>query len=159
MPPYVPQGMAGVNLVGNFEEEHIMETPSLPRYKTRARSRQHSANQAQILAPCVSCPIKFTNTQGFHASPKQANTHIHMANNVINQDTGSSLECRQLIQDETTFPVWNQASSNELGACPKVIIEGFNTIFFIPRQAIHKRKIVTYGRFVVDIRPNKTETH
>jgi hypothetical protein len=34
-------------------------------------------------------------------------------------------------------------------------IEGSNTIFFIPRQAIPKGKIVTYGRFVVDIRPKK----
>jgi hypothetical protein len=38
-------------------------------------------------------------------------------------------------------------------------IEGSNTIFFIPRQAVPKRKIVTYGRFVVDIRPNKFEVH
>jgi hypothetical protein len=35
--PYVPQGTAGVNLFGTFEEEH-METPSLPRYNTRARA-------------------------------------------------------------------------------------------------------------------------
>jgi hypothetical protein len=33
------------------------------------------------------------------------------------------------------------------------------THLFIPSQAIPKGKIVTYGRFVVDIRPNKTETH
>jgi hypothetical protein len=32
-------------------------------------------------------------------------------------------------------------------------------IFFISRQVVPKVKIVTYGRFVVDIRPNKTETH
>jgi hypothetical protein len=38
-------------------------------------------------------------------------------------------------------------------------IEGSNTIFFIPRQAAPKGKIVTYGWFLVDIRPNKTETH
>jgi hypothetical protein len=38
-------------------------------------------------------------------------------------------------------------------------IEGSNTIFFIPRNAVPKGKVVAYGRFVVDIRPNKTETH
>jgi hypothetical protein len=38
-------------------------------------------------------------------------------------------------------------------------IEGSNAIFFIPRQALPKEEIVTYGRFVVNIRPNKTETH
>jgi hypothetical protein len=49
-----------------------------------------------------------------------------------------------------------------LGAWPNVLggrIEGSNTIFFIPRQAIPKGKIVTYGRFMVDICPNKAETH
>jgi hypothetical protein len=48
-----------------------------------------------------------------------------------------------------------------LDAWPKVlggVIEGSNTICFNPRQAIPKWKIVTYGRFVVDIRRNKTET-
>jgi hypothetical protein len=38
-------------------------------------------------------------------------------------------------------------------------IEGATIIFFIPRQAVPKGKIVTYGRFVVDIRPNKSEIH
>jgi hypothetical protein len=85
-----------------------------------------------------------------------------MANAVINQDTGASLEYRQLIQDETTFPVWNKLSANEFGHLAQGVgrrIEGFNTILFIPRQAIPKGKIVTYGRFVVEIRPRKTETH
>jgi hypothetical protein len=38
-----------------------------------------------------------------------------MANAVINHDTGASLEYLQLIQDETTFPVWNKLASNEFG--------------------------------------------
>jgi hypothetical protein len=54
--PYVPQGMAGMNLFDTFEEEHI-ETPSLPRYNTRYRARQHSANQDQFLAPLFSAPL------------------------------------------------------------------------------------------------------
>jgi hypothetical protein len=61
--PYVPQGMAGMNLFDKFEEEH-METTSLPRYNTRARARQHSANQAYFLAPRVFLPIAFKNNQG-----------------------------------------------------------------------------------------------
>jgi hypothetical protein len=38
-------------------------------------------------------------------------------------------------------------------------INGSYTIFFIPRQAVPKEKNVTYGRFVVDIRPTKSEIH
>jgi hypothetical protein len=85
-----------------------------------------------------------------------------MANDVINQDTGARLEYRQLIQDETTFPVWNKAAENECGHLAQGVggrIEGSNIILFIPRQAIPKGKIVAYGHFVVYIRPNKTETH
>jgi hypothetical protein len=85
-----------------------------------------------------------------------------MANAVINQDTGASLEYLHLIKSETSFPFWNKTAANEFGRLAQGVIgkiEGSNTIFFIPRNAVPKGKIITYGRFVVDIRPNKTETH
>jgi hypothetical protein len=66
-----------------------------------------------------------------------------MANAVINQDTGAILEYRHLIQDEATFPVWNKAAANEFGSFAQGVggrIEGSNTIFFIPRQAVPKVK-------------------
>jgi hypothetical protein len=110
--PYVPQGMAGMNLFDTFEEEH-METPALPRYNTRARSRQHSANQAQFLAPRIFRPIAFTNNQNIALTLTQAPNLISMSNAVINKDTGASLEYRHLVQDETTFPVCNKAAANE----------------------------------------------
>jgi hypothetical protein len=112
--PDVPQGMAGMNLVDTFEEEH-MESPSLPRYKNRARVRQHSANQAQFLSPRMSHPIAFTSNQSVDVAPRQATNHIPMVNDVINQYNGASLEYLHLIQDETTFPVCNKASANEFG--------------------------------------------
>jgi hypothetical protein len=152
--------MAGVNLFDTFEEEH-MERPSLPRYNTRVRSRQHSSNHDQLLATRVFRPITFTNTQGFHASPKQANSHIPMANDVINQDTGTSLEYRQLIQDETTFPVCNKAAANEFGHLAQGVggrIEVSNTIFFIRLQAIPKGEHCDLWPFCRGHPPNKTET-
>jgi hypothetical protein len=85
-----------------------------------------------------------------------------MANSVINEDTGASLEYRHLIKDANTFTVWNKAAANEFGRLAQGVgdrIEGSNTIFFIPRQAVPKGKIITYSRFVVDIRPNKSEIH
>jgi hypothetical protein len=68
--PYVTQGMSGVNLFDTFEEEHIMETPSLPRYNTRATARQKSANQAQFLAPRVFRPL-IHKYPGFSCTPKE----------------------------------------------------------------------------------------
>jgi hypothetical protein len=150
--PYIPQGMAGVNLFDTFEEEH-MDTPTVPRYNTRAFARQHSAHQAQTLSPRIFRPIAFTTHQ---------NITMPMANSVINEDTGASLEYHHLIKDDSTFTVWNKAAANEFGILAQGFedrIEGSNTIFFIPRQAVPKGKIITYGRFVVEIRPNKSEIH
>jgi hypothetical protein len=160
-PSNVHQGMEGMNLFENFEEEH-MESPTLPRYNTRARARQLSANQAQFLAPHILLPIAFTNNQSVDVTPRQATYHMSMANDVINQDTGARLEYRHLIQDDATFTVWNKSAANEFGRLSQGvgrIIDISNTIFFIPHQSVPKGKIVTYGWFVVNIHPNKTETH
>jgi hypothetical protein len=109
----MPQGMAGEYLFDIFEEEHT-ETPSTPRYTTRTGAQQHSANSVKHHVPRVT-PLTFTNTQGFHIAPQRAINHIPMTNDVINQDTGVSLEYRQLIQYETMFPIWNKAAANECG--------------------------------------------
>jgi hypothetical protein len=60
--PYMPQGMAGMNLFDTFEEEH-METPAIPRYNTRARAHQHSANQANTLTQRISAPLTLQTTK------------------------------------------------------------------------------------------------
>jgi hypothetical protein len=109
--PYMPQGMAGMNLFDAFDEEH-METPAVPRYNTRARSRQHSANQSHTLNPSIFRPIAFTNNQTIPLPFKQATQTLPMANSVINEDTDPSLEYHHLIQNDSTFPVWNKASAN-----------------------------------------------
>jgi hypothetical protein len=112
--PYMAQGMDGMNLFDTFEEEH-METPAVPRYNIRARSRQHSANQAHTLTPRIFCPIVFTNNQTITLPFKQATQNMPMANLVINEDTGASLEYRHLIQNDSTFTVWNKTAANEFG--------------------------------------------
>jgi hypothetical protein len=150
-----------VKISSTFEEEN-METLSPPRYNTRARARQHSVNSAQQNAPHIFCPIAFTATPGFHFAPQKAYSHIPMANDVINQDTGTSLEYFQLIQYRAIFPVWNKATENECGSLAQGAggcLEGSSTIFFIPCHAVPKGKVVTYGRFVVDISPDKPEVH
>jgi hypothetical protein len=157
----MPQGMAGMNSFDTFEEQHL-ETPAVPRYNTRVIARQRSANQAHTLASRIFRPIAFTNNQTITLPVKQATQNMPMANSVINEDTGASLEYRHLIQDDSTFPVWNKAAANEFVRLAQVVgyrIEVSNTIFFIPRQVVPKGKIITYGRFVVDIPPNKSETH
>jgi hypothetical protein len=99
--PYVHQGMAGENLFNTFEEEHL-DTPSLPRYNTRARVHQHSAHNIQHHAPRVFHPITFTTAHDCRIAHQHAINPIPMANVVIN------LAYRQLIQDEAKFPIWNK---------------------------------------------------
>jgi hypothetical protein len=139
-----------------------METPAIPRYNTRARARQHSANQAHTLKQRIFLPVAFTSNTSVDMPSAQAPRTMPMANAVINEDTGASLEYRHLIQDETTFPVWNKAAANEFGRLAQAFggrIEGSNIIFFIPVNTVPNGKVITYGRFVVDICPNKSETH
>jgi hypothetical protein len=138
--------MVGQNLFKTFEEEHL-ETLYLPRYNTRVRAKQHSTHSIQHHVPRVFCPIMVTNANGCHLAPHQDINPIPMANDVINQCTGSSLECRQLIQDETMFPIWNKSAVNECGSLAQGVggrTEGSNTILFTPLQAMPKRKVVTY---------------
>jgi hypothetical protein len=159
--PYMPQRMSGVNLFDTFEEYH-MTTPAVPRYNTRALARQHSTHQAQTLSPRIFRTIAFTTNQNITWPMQQNPLTMPMANSVINEDTGASLEYCHLIKDDSTFTVWNKAAANEFGRLAQGVgdrIEGSNTIFLIPRQSFPKGKIITYGRFVVDIRPNKSEIH
>jgi hypothetical protein len=79
--PYMPQGMAGVNLFDTFEEEHT--TPTVPWYNTRALARQHAAHKSQTLHPRIFRPLAFNTNQKIP---------MPMANSVINEDTGASLE-------------------------------------------------------------------
>jgi hypothetical protein len=129
--PYMPRGLSGMNLFDTFEEEH-METPAVPRYNTRARARQHSANQAHTLTPRIFRPITFTNKQTITFPFKKAPQTMPMANSVINEDTGASLEYCHLIQDNSTFPVWKKAAANEFGRLAQGVggsIEGSRKIF------------------------------
>jgi hypothetical protein len=57
-----------------------METPANPRYNTRARARQHSANQAHTLKPRIFHPIAFTSNQAVAMPLKQAPQTMPMAN-------------------------------------------------------------------------------
>jgi hypothetical protein len=119
-----------------------METPAVPRYTTRARSRQHSSNQAHTLTSRIFRPIDFTNNQTITLPFKQATQNMPMANSVINEDTGASLRYRHLTQNDSTFPVWNKSAANEFGRLAQGVggrIEGSNTTFY-PTSGSAKRK-------------------
>jgi hypothetical protein len=85
-----------------------------------------------------------------------------MANAVIHPTTGANMEYRGLIADKEMFPTWDRVAANEFCRLAQGVggrIKGSNTIYFIPRSAVPPNNTFTYGRFVVDMRPNKEEIH
>jgi hypothetical protein len=123
-------GSTGTNLYGEFEG--AVEEEDVPsQHRTHSQTSRHSAHAV-------------------HAMP--------MANAVIHPPTGTNIGYRGLISDDDTFPTWDRAAANDFGRLAQGVggrIEGSNKIFFIPRSAVPRNKTVTYGRFVVDVRPNK----
>ena len=83
------------------------------------------------------------------------------AGSIIDEKTGEALEYRDLIKRPDIKEIWERSLANELGRLSQGArdIKGTNTIFFIKKSDIptDRLKDVTYGRIVVDYRPNKSD--
>lgn len=74
------------------------------------------------------------------------------------------MEYKQLITNTTTKHVWENSFCNEIGRLTKGYknkVTGTETMYFINFQEIpqNSKQYITYGRIVVDYRPQKEETH
>lgn len=78
-------------------------------------------------------------------------------NAILDETTGKTLEYRQLRKMKKYKNVWEKSFTKELDqlAQGKCGHEGTNTIFFIRRKQIPPNRKITYGRIVVDYRPQK----
>ena len=91
--------------------------------------------------------------------------HNNVMNTIICEETGKQLEYRHLIKQTKVKERWTNSFSNELGRLAQgrrsTNLEGTNTIFFIEYESIptSRKKDITYGRIVVDYRPQKQEPH
>ena len=118
----------------------------------RATHRYNTRAQGKIVDPTAQhVAVLATNMQG-----------RHQANVVINPATGESLEYRHLIKVPTKA-IWENSFANEIGRLVQVFVtrisSGTNTIFFIPNYTVPVGRIVTNGRIVAKIIPQKAETH
>ena len=93
---------------------------------------------------------------------KYSTINSHVANPVIDQTPGASLEFRHLIKG-TSKELWTTSFANELGRVLNGIgtrmKTGTNPIRFRPKSTIPKHKKVTYGRIVSSLRPHKEEQY
>ena len=76
------------------------------------------------------------------------------------EETGKLLNYKKLLKTKHK-DTWTKSCSNEFGrlAQGNDTVEGTNTIFFIHHKEMPKGRKATYANIVVDIRPEKKETH
>lgn len=88
---------------------------------------------------------------------------VHQAMAVMDADTGKLLNYKQLMRDPEYKKRWATSLANEFGRHANGVggrtQKPTNTIRFIKRSDIprHRRKDVTYGSFVCNVRPEKEE--
>jgi hypothetical protein len=145
--PGVPEKVVTIPPLPAPEQPSHTIVPGQPhRYPTR--HRRATAHHALTLDPQ---PLLL---------PHIIDPFPHLANAVIDPDTGQSREYRDLIRDPATKAIWAKSFANELGRLAQGVggrIKGTNTCFFIPHHVVPKNKTVTYGRIVVELRPQKEE--
>ena len=140
-----------------------MHIPTQHRYPTRLTRPQTAL--VNLLLPSSSqqhASSKYStaaNILAIHNLPQHLTNAI---NSVLDPSTGASLEYNELIKGPSAA-TWQTSLANELGRLANGVgtrmPTGTNTLAFIPRRLVPKGKIVTYGRLVCDIKPNKKETH
>ena len=88
------------------------------------------------------------------------------ANTVIDEETGKSMEYRDLLKDPKHREDWSRAAANEFGRLFNGVgknkdgtkrVVGTNTCHWIKRSQVPKGMKVTYARTVVAVRPEKSE--
>jgi len=124
-----------------FEEDEY-EQPSPTRRTYNLRSRAVHVIQSAM-----------TTTDN---NTKPTGSLVHM---VLDEDTGKTLEYRQLAKHPKYKEAWTTSYANELGRLTQGIrdIPGTNMMFFIPKEDIppERQKDVTFGKIVTDLPPPK----
>ena len=89
---------------------------------------------------------------------------VEMINAVLNEETGELMEYRHIMKSPKYRSLYKNSYSKELGRLAQGIpdvVKGTNTIFFIDKADVpaERWKDVTYGRIVVDYRPEKADPY
>ena len=96
-----------------------------------------------------------------HSATHQPTTHC--VYNVMNEKTGEMQNYHKLLKQNSTREIWASDMCKELGKLYqgyKGLVEGTYTFLFISHSEIRDippDKTITYGRIVVDYRPQKAD--
>ena len=110
----------------------------------------HIVEQELANEPNINVPLSI-NREFAHAAVLHPNTHLPMT-------------YRQLMKHPQFRADWSHSSAKEFGRLAQGIggrIKGTDTIRFVSKTAVppDRYKDVTYGKFVCEIKPNKSEIH
>ena len=125
----------------------------IPHPSPRA-TRSRSLNQANAVQDFTAGRFQ----QAFSKLEKQ----VEQALAVLDPDSGKQLNYRQLLRHPKYKAAWSQSAADEFGRLAQGVgnrVKGTNTIHFIRESDIPKarRKDVTYGSFVCNVRPEKAD--
>ena len=172
------------NYISDDEHEEGLTTKTLPNVPTPRRSKRvqnqvrpaYSTNTVSMEPPIYKYnvgkytrPYKMANQfLQLREWARKRQCHIErekggVAGAIIDDETGNAMEYRALIKNPKYREVWQRSYANELGRLAQGVrdIKGTDTIRFIHKSDIpyDRWKDVTYGRIVVDFRPQKSEPH
>ena len=98
----------------------------------------------------------------------QSMTHhiylTHMANVIIDEETGKVSKYQQLSSHTKYKKIWKRSFANKLGRLAQWVVGNLgstDTMFFISKDQFPKDQIkdVIYGRIIADFWPQKQEPH
>ena len=137
-----------------------------PARSTRSQTRATRSMSNIAKAMCAAAAITNCRVSAHKAASRQfpAQLFHHMANAVLDKETGEMLEYRQLLRNPKYSKPWYHSSANEFGRLAQGIggrVNGTNTLFFVHKHEVpaDRFKDTTYGRFVCVERPQKEEVN
>ena len=130
----------------------VLEGGSNTRVATRATFTQHLNSVINIQQPTIATRTLLPTLRG----NKQEHLNL-LACAVFDEESGRMLNYRQLLTHPAHKEIWTTSSADEFGRLAQGVggrIKGTDTINFIPYNKIpnERRRDITYGRFVCDIR-------
>ena len=121
--------------------------------------QQNESRSPYALAAAILLHQIVTNETAYSMQPAHSALQYY-ANAIIDEETGESLEYRDLIKNPKYKDIWLRSAADELGNLAQGVggrVKGTGTIRFVPRAAVPNGRKITYARIVCLIRPEKTD--
>ncbi len=130
--------------------------------KRIGESVEHSRPRRSERHAAISQLTDFAAAMQIMENETKSETAFKRANAIFDAKTNTGLKYRKLITHPDYQAAWNKSSANEFGRLAQGVgdrIKGTDTIFFVNKTEIplDRRKDVTYGKFICELKPNKAE--